>query len=150
MKMLEVFGSTPVYGISGYAFMLNRNSPLISWKSRKQNTVALSSCEAEYIAITASVQECMFLRQLLFDMTKLDKVLGMLYVDNQGAIELAKNPRHHQRTKHIDIRFHFIRLEIKHKTVILEYVPSILNIADIFTKPFNGAKLNHFKFIFGV
>ena len=136
--------------ITGYGFQLCNNGPLISWKSRKQQTVALSSCEAEYIAITAGIQEAKFLRQLLVDMQGGDMATVTMYVDNQGAISLAKNPVHHQRTKHIDIRYHFIRLEIQNDVVKLEYVPTEDNIADVFTKPVSKMRLDKFTPLRGV
>ena len=121
--------------ITGYCYKLNNNGPLISWKSQKQRIVALSSCEAEYISLTSAVQEGNFLSQLYADMTNCDKSTVILNVDNQGAIALAKNPVYHQRSKHIDIRYHYIRLEVQNKNVELIYVPSSDNVADIFTKP---------------
>ena len=67
-----------------------------------------------------------------------------IFVDNQGAIALAKKPIHHQRSKHIDIKYHFIRGEIENKNIILNYIPTEENIADIFTKPISKFKLNKF------
>ena len=99
--------------ITGYCFQMSNNGKLISWKSRKQQTVALSTCEAEYMALSAATQEAKFLRQLLADMQGSDVECVCLYVDNQGAIALAKNPVQHQRSKHIDIRYHFVRLEVQ-------------------------------------
>ena len=69
----------------------------------------------------------------------------ILRVDNQGAIQLAKNPAHHQRTKHISIKYHFIRDQIRRQNVILQYVASELNKADMFTKPLSKAKINKFN-----
>ena len=85
--------------ITGYGFSLCKKGPLISWKSRKQQIVALSTCEAEYVALTSAIQEAKFLSQLLVDMNGGAKSKVILNVDNQGAICLAKNPVHHQRTK---------------------------------------------------
>ena len=76
-------------------------------------------------------------------MIMIDNVL--IHVDNQGAINLAKNPVNHQRSKHIDIKYHFIRLEIQTGTVELKYVPTDENVADIFTKPTTKTKLEKFK-----
>jgi len=85
---------------SGYCFSLNKADPLISWKSRKQPTVALSSCEAEYIALPAAVQEGLYLTQLL---RNIDEVCGpvVIFEDNQGAMALSKNPVNRQGLKHI-------------------------------------------------
>ncbi|PIK39827.1 hypothetical protein BSL78_23335 [Apostichopus japonicus] len=131
--------------ITGYCFQLSENGPLISWKSTKQRTVALSTCEAEYMALAAATQEAKFLVQLWRSMTNSDSVNTVsLYCDNQGALALAKNPVHHQRSKHIDIRYHFIRLEVQKGNLQLVYVPSEQNVADIFTKPVSGSKLQKF------
>ena len=121
------------------------NSSLVSWRSKKQSTVALSTCEAEYIALTYAIQEGMFLRQLLSDMEGNPKMTVNLFVDNKGAIDLAKNPVHHQRTKHIDIRYHYIRSLIKDDTVNMQYIPSADNIADMFTKPVTKKNLHKFN-----
>lgn len=136
-------GSEDRRSISGYAFMLDENGPLISWKSKKQPTVALSTCEAEYIALAAAAQEGKFLRQLFSEMSGITEVLGTvtLHVDNQSAIALAKNPVYHQRSKHIDIKYHFVRCLVRDEIVKITYVPTECNIADVFTKPVCRAKL---------
>ena len=128
--------------ISGYCFKLSDEGPLISWKSKKQNSVALSSCEAEYVALAFAVQEIKFLHQLLSDMNVPTRKPTNLFVDNQGAIALAKNPVHHQRCKHIDIKYHFVRHEIEERNISLTYIPSEENVADIFTKPLPRPKLS--------
>ena len=138
------------FSISGYSFQLSNRGPLISWKSRKQRTVALSSCEAEYVALTDAIQEAKFLRQLFADMTNNHKECVTVFADNQGAIALSKNPVHHQRSKHIDIKYHFIRSEIVNGNIELYYVPSEDNVADIFTKAVSKCKLNKFSIIRGV
>ena len=74
----------------------------------------------------------------------------LINVDNQGAINLAKNPVNHQRSKHIDIKYHFIRSEIQNGNVKLHHIPTDNNVADIFTKPATRPKLERFKnFILG-
>ena len=137
-------GSDDRKSISGYCFKLSDEGSLISWRSKKQNTVALSTCEAEYIALTQAVQVANFLIQLLSDMQGGNSNDCLLFVDNQGALELTKNPVYHQRTKHIDIRYHYIRSQIEDSKISLQYIPSNLNVADIFTKPVTKAKLNNF------
>ena len=111
--------------------------------------MVLSSCEAEYVAITDAMKEGNYLRQLLADMTGSKRKTVQLHVDNQGAIALAKNPVHHKRTKHIDIRYHFIRFEIANGIVNLTYIPSDQNIADMYTKPLPSPKLKQFQVIRG-
>ncbi|XP_028394907.1 uncharacterized protein LOC114519054 [Dendronephthya gigantea] len=133
--------------ITGYGFQLSENGPLVSWKSRKQATVALSTCEAEYMSLAAAVQEAKFLFQLLksfLDTSRnvFDSII--LYCDNQGALALAKNPVQHQRSKHIDVRYHFVRSEIEKHLLKVMYVPSNDNLADIFTKPVTGSKMKVF------
>ena len=72
-----------------------------------------------------------------------------LFADNQGAIALAKNPVHHQRTKHIDIKYHFIRFAIEEGIIDLQYIPTGENIADQFTKPLSWVKISDFSVISG-
>jgi hypothetical protein len=94
---------------SGYIF--NIGSGAISWSSKRQPTVALSSCEAEYMGQTQAAKEAIWLRDLLENLTASPEELQatIVYCDNQGAIALAKNPQFHARTKHIDIQHHFVR-----------------------------------------
>ena len=136
--------------ISGYGFQLSEAGPLISWKSQKQKSVALSTCEAEYMALATATQEARFLRQLFADMTAKDKDRVILHVDNQSAIALAKNPVHHQRSKHIDIKYHFVRSELQNNVIQLEYIPSECNVADVFTKPVSRVRLDRFVNIMGM
>ena len=111
--------------------------------------IALSSCEAEYVAVTDAMKEGNYLRQLLADMTGSKRKIIRLHADNQGAIALSKNAVHHKRTKHIDIRYHFIRYEVENNIVNLVYVPSDKNTADMFTKPLPLSKLAEFISIRG-
>ena len=92
--------------ITGYCFSLSESGPVISWRSKKQNSVALSTCEAEYMAISQTCQELSFLVQLLKDIISIDFEPVHINNDNQGAIALVKNPVKHQKSKHIDIRYH--------------------------------------------
>ena len=131
---------------SGYSFALHEQGPLISWKSRKQPTVALSSCEAEYIALAGAVQESLYLSQLIIDLgvcCQTDSVI--IYEDNQGTIALANNPVQRQRSKHIDIKYHFIRSNVKDGKVVLKYCPTTDMMADLMTKPATKMQLEKFK-----
>lgn len=92
---------------SGYVFLLG--GATISWKSQKQRTVALSSTEAEYISMTEATKEGLYLRSLLTELGLSRMAATTLYVDNQGAQYLAHDHLYHPRTKHIDIRYHFLR-----------------------------------------
>ena len=133
----------------GYCFRLSDKGPLVSWKSKKQRVVALSTCEAEYVAISYAVQECNFLSQLYADVTGFQRDTVILYVDNQGAIALAKNPVYHQKSKHIDIKYHFVRSQVENENVKLVYVPSDENVADMFTKPLPKGKMLKFHVVKG-
>ena len=143
---------------SGYVFTLNHEGPAISWKSKKQDSVALSTCEAEYMAASAAAQEAIYLARVLNDLCKhtASPVIRLadgvvVNVDNQGAIGLAKNPVSHNKTKHIDIRYHFVRECVLTNKIRLEYVPSEFNLADVMTKPMSKVKLSKFKkILFGV
>ena len=130
--------------ITGYGFQLCRRGPLISWKSRKQPTVALSTCEAEYMSLASAVQEAKFLSYLLNGVVKGMVTSVTLHCDNQGTLALAKNPVHHQRSKHIDICYHFVRSEVQNKFLHLMYIASKDNLADIFTKPLSGPRMKTF------
>ena len=136
--------------ISGYCISLNPNGPLVSWKSKRQNSIALSTCEAEYVAMSIACQEVIYMKEsLLVDIFGV-KVDCLMSCDNQGAIALSKNPVKHSKAKHIDIRYHFVR-ECHEKGLLdLKYVPSDSNYADIFTKPPKKFLLEKFiTFIFG-
>ena len=117
---------------SGYAFILANG--VASWSSKRQQTVALSSIEAEYKAATEACKEGIWLRQLLQDIGFVQNLPTMIHCDNQSAIALTKNPQFHARTKHIEIQFHFIREVVEDGQIRLEYVHTSQNIADIFTK----------------
>ena len=131
------------------SFSLNRAGPLISWKSRKQPTVALSSCEAEYIALAAAVQEGIYLTQM---MKYIGEVSGpvLIFEDNQGTIALSKNPVNQRKSKHIDVRYHFVRSAQNAGKIIIKYCPTADMVDDIMTKPVTKYKLQKFKsYVFG-
>jgi hypothetical protein len=107
----------------------------ISWKSRLQPTVALSSTEAEYMALSAAAQEAVYLKSIGSDF-KIDTSKAIVIrEDNQGAIAMSLNPVDHKASKHIDIRHHFIREKVAENKVVLEYVSTLDQIADALTKP---------------
>ena len=136
------------FSTSGYCFMLNSKGPLLSWRSQKQKTVALSSCEAEYVSLACCVQEAKFLRQLLLDMYSID-ISVAVFCDNLSAMSLASNPVMHKRSKHIDVKYHYIRNELKEGFFSLSHVPSCNNVADLFTKPVTRNKLVTFSCLKG-
>ena len=133
---------------SGYVFLLCGG--IISWSSKKQPIIALSSTEAEYIAATSALQEAMWLRALLNDLNFKQEQPTVINEDNQGAIALCKNPKFHARTKHIDIRYHFIREQIDNLQITLQYCSTEDMIADMLTKPLGKTKFQKFRDLMGV
>jgi hypothetical protein len=118
--------------VTGYAFILAGGA--ISWQSKKQKTVALSTVEAEYMATTQATKEAIWWRSFLTGLGHDLSHSTTLYSDNQGSIALAHNPEHHARTKHINIQYHFIRQHVADKTIALTFIGTEDMIADIFTK----------------
>jgi hypothetical protein len=105
----------------------------------------MESCKAEYVALANTAQECLYLTQLLNGMTKKGCQKIKLSVDNQGAISLSKNPVNRQRSKHIDIKYHFV-CDLYEKGVLdLMYCPNENMVADLLTKPPTKFKLEKFK-----
>ena len=117
---------------SGYVFQFGNGT--ISWSSRKQRTVAKSSTEAEYVALSLATQEAIWLRCLMKDFGKQTDAPTTIYEDNQGAIELAKNAKYHSRTKHIDICHHFVRERVVSNEIRVIYCRTEDMVADIMTK----------------
>lgn len=120
------------HSTSGVVFFMSGGP--VSWLSKKQAVVALSTSEAEYIALSLATQEAIWLRGLINSIGSADNLPTMMYEDNQGAIGLAKNPIGHSRTKHIDIRYHYVREAIQDRSIELSYCASKKMIADICTK----------------
>ena len=123
---------------SGYIFLLNGGA--ISWASRRQPVVELSSTETEYMALTQAVKEVLWLRTLFTEAgaPKHAAEISRIYSDNQGAIALANNPGFHARSKHIEIQYHFIRSHVNQETgtINLQYCPTKDMTTDILTKGF--------------
>ena len=118
---------------TGFVFYLGDTA--FTWYSKKQAIVTLSTCEAEYVAASSAVCHAVWLRSLLKEMKCLQKGATKLCVDNKSAIALSKNPVYHERSKHIDVRYHFIREQVKNKEIEPVYIKSEDQVADIFTKP---------------
>ena len=154
--------------VSGYAFRLNPQSALISWRSGKQDQPGSSTTEAEYMALYEASCEAVFLRELFGEITKgPKKSVNITYkeredppdetdlppanirADNKGAISLAHHPSFHRKTKHIKAKYHTTRYNIDNYYITVKYVPSAHNVADIMTKPLNSSKLKSFSCIRG-
>ncbi|PNX67789.1 cationic amino acid transporter 1-like protein, partial [Trifolium pratense] len=117
---------------AGYLSLLN-NAP-IAWCSKKESVVALSSCEAEYIATSLCACQAIWLVNLMEEMTGEDHGSVTMNIDNISAINLAKNPVAHGKSKHIEMRFHYLREQVNNGRLCLQHCKSEEQIADIMTK----------------
>lgn len=133
---------------SGYVFQLGTKA--ISWSSKKQATVALSSSEAKYIAATSASCEAVWLKRILGDLRQSTEDPTRIYCDNMSAIAMTKNPVFHSRTKHIEIRHHFIRELVEKQEIELQFCKTGEQLADIFTKAISTEKFIQFRRQLGV
>ena len=118
---------------SGYVFMMAGGA--VTWSSKRQTTVALSTVEAEYVAMSRCAQQMVWMHSWL-DEVQIEYTLpGLIKGDNRGAIALTKNTKDHGKVKHIDIRYHYIRDLLQSGSITIDQVPSANNLADLFTKP---------------
>jgi hypothetical protein len=129
--------------ITGYIICLN-GSPII-WKTVSQKIVALSTAEAEYIGITLVVQEILWLKHIFEFLSLSIESPIMIWNDNQSSIRLSDHHVQHSRTKHIDVRYHFIREHIKRKIIEVAYLPSEDLPADMLTKSLDRIKFQKFR-----
>ncbi|GKC83693.1 retrovirus-related pol polyprotein from transposon TNT 1-94 [Tanacetum coccineum] len=122
---------------------------LTSWFSKKQTALAISTTEAEYVSAEKACQQALWMKQALIDYdVRLDDVSIMC--DNKGAIDLSKNPMQHSRTKHIEIRHHFLRDNVQKGHISIEKVSSVDNIADILTKRLKRESFNYLRLGLGM
>ena len=117
---------------------------MISWFSRKQSSVAQSSTEAEYIVASMGAREVVSLRKLLFGLFGKPLPPTTIYCDNQSCIKLSLNPVFHNRSKHIEIPYHYVRDMVEKDVIKLEYISTEDQIADILTKPLAKTKVELF------
>jgi hypothetical protein len=129
--------------VSGYVFILGGGP--ISWSTKKQSIITLSTAEAEYLAMTHAAKELIWIRLLLSELFGHFKYPTLLLCDNQSAITMAKDDTFHARTKYIALPHHFIRQCVSEKTISLSYVQSKTNIADMFTKALPSIQLRGFS-----
>ena len=117
---------------SGYVFLISGGA--VSWRSKKQSCIALSTAEAEYVALSCAAQEAMWMRRMTAVLQNRPEEPVRLFEDNQAAISMTENPQFHGRSKHISIKYHFVRDQVDKKVVKLSYCPTNDMIADIMTK----------------
>ena len=133
---------------TGFVFFMGDTA--FTWMSKKQPIVTLSTCEAEYVAATSCVCHAIWLRNLLKEIGLTQEEPTKVCVDNKSAIALAKNPVFHDRSKHIDVRYHYIRECVARKDVQVEYVKSQDQVADILTKPLTSEDFRRLRNLLGV
>eukprot|EP00253_Pinus_taeda_P027439 PITA_27439 len=133
---------------SGCCFGLG--SAVVSWFSRKQQSIALSSAKAKYMAASLASCKAIWLRKMLFGLFGQLLRPSVIYCDNQSCIKLAENPVFHYRSKHIGIKYHFIRDYVKKGAVKLEYISTNEQVADILTKALPRGKHVYFRDKMGV
>ena len=132
----------------GYIFFFGGMA--VSWSSQKQSIVALSSCEAEYIAATSATCQAIWMSRLIRELTSNEVSMAKLMVDNQSATTLSKNTGHHNRTKHIDTRYHFIRECVENKKIEISFVRTEDQLADMFTKALGRQKFQEMRDRIGI
>ena len=130
-------------------YVFNLFGGAISWMSKKQSVVALSTTEEEYMAATHASKEAVWLQRLCSSMGLVQEAIR-IYCDNQSAIFLAKNPAYHSKTKHIDVQCHFVRDMIEDKKVLLVKVDTLKNTADALTKFVSSEKFSWCRETLGV
>ncbi|KAJ0985382.1 hypothetical protein J5N97_003738 [Dioscorea zingiberensis] len=129
--------------ISGYCIYLGDN--LIAWSSKKQPTVSRSSCESEYRALAVTAAEVLWVTTLLHDLKIPLKHRPILLCDNKSAIFLSHNPVSHKRAKHIAVDYHFVREQVASGSLRTQFVPSHLQVADLFTKSLSRSLFTFFR-----
>ena len=134
--------------ITGYAFLIDGGA--VSWSSKKQEIVSLSTTESEYVAATHGMKEALWLRNLLAEVFEPLADATTLFSDNQSAIALTRDHQFHARTKHIDVRYHFIRWVVENGTLRLVYCPTADMVADALTKALPSPKVKHFAECLGL
>ncbi|KAI3771788.1 hypothetical protein L6452_02956 [Arctium lappa] len=136
---LRLIGKAPLAAVN---FLVAK---LVSWSNKKQKSVSTSTAEAEYVAAGSCCAQILWMKNQLRDYNQLYSHIPIL-CDNSSAIAITNNPVLHSRSKHIDIRYHFIRDHISKCDVELHFIPTDLQLADLFTKPLDEAR---FKFLIG-
>ena len=131
----------------GGCFYVGAN--LVAWMSKKQNSVSLSTAEAEYIAAESCCSQLLWMKKVLTDY-EISQDTMVVYCDNSSAIDISKNPVQRSKTRHIEIRYHFIRDFVERKIVCLEYIPTERQNADIFTKFLDRSKFETLRQVIGV
>ena len=136
--------------MSGFVATMNRTA--VAWCARQQEVVALSSAESEYISMCNGARETVWLRRLVAGMQVVPHAESptLVQIDNQAAMDLARNTAVNRRNKHIDVRYHFIRQTVQDRIIEIEYCPTEDMVADMLTKPLSRVKLHRFARLVGL
>jgi histone deacetylase 1/2 len=137
------WGSNPDDRKSTTAYLIKYNNNTVSWVTKKQSTIALSSAESEYMSISATVSEIKWITSLLNELNI--EIETTIFCDNQAAIAISKNDIHHSRTKHIDIKHHHVRHHLSENLFKIEWISTTEQQADILTKPLGPISFNYLK-----
>ena len=137
------WASDPNMRKSTTGYMVKLVGAIFSWNSRAQKTVALSSTEAEYMSLSDTSRQLLWIKSLMSELG-IDLSPIPLFGDNQGSIFLASNPVQEKCIKHIDLRYHFIRNVVQNKQVELFFIEGASNPADLFTKNLGRVKFQKF------
>jgi hypothetical protein len=132
----------------GYLTMMAGGA--ISWSSKLQGIVALSTTEAEYIAAVEAGKEIVWMRNILHEFGFALNTPTTLHIDNQSAISVSKNPEHHGRMKHLDLRFYWLRDVVSDKIIAPSFIPTAEQVADILTKPLASAQVHYCRTQMGI
>jgi hypothetical protein len=137
-------------GKSTGGYMVRMGGAAVSWRSKLQPIVTLSTTEAEYVAAVEAGKEIKWMRNLMEEFgSPLSAALPLL-CDNQSAISVAKNPDHHGRMKHLDLRFYWLRDEVERGSIAVSYIPTGENAADLLTKPLDKVKVQYLRPMYGL
>eukprot|EP00253_Pinus_taeda_P011730 PITA_11730 len=137
-------------GVSTSGYAVSLGSGAVSWRSRKESVPADSATELEYVAAAEATKEIVWLRKILEDLQVKQVQSIPLMIDNTSAINLAKNPKFHDRTKHINTKYHLIQHHVEAKTIHLRHCSTNEKFADIFTKVLGREKLERFRTMLGL
>jgi hypothetical protein len=133
---------------SGYIIQLNGGT--ISWSCRKQDIVTLSTTEAEYVAMTEAVKEALWVRSAMKELCDQGNGPLTVFCDNQSAIAMTDKQNFSNKTKHVDVKFHFVRDMVKKEELELKYIATDVNIADLMTKPLGRVKMEQLRELAGL
>ena len=144
------FDGNKEIGVSTSGYTMSLGSTAVSWRSHKQSIPTDSTTEAEYVAAAEATKEIVWIRKILEDLQEKQENSTPLLIDNTSTIKLAKNPRFHDRTKHINTKYHLIRHHVEAKTVHLRHCSMNDQVADIFTKALGREKFEKFRNMLGL